>query len=122
MDNSEARVDVGQNDDYRYPDVTVVSGPLERGRGGRVINPTALFEITSPGTRAVDYGAKIEEYKARPTLKSYLIVDMEEQKIVIYTRKESDWAVSEFREGQIMVPGTGALIDVLELFSASKFE
>jgi Uma2 family endonuclease len=69
----------------RYPDVAVVRGPIpEQTR--TLSDPVVLFEVVSPDSAAVDYGAKREEYFLLASLQRYVVFEQTAAKATVYTR------------------------------------
>lgn len=118
--SSDARVKVRAGESFRYPDVPVLCGAPERGDDERLLNPTALVEVTSRTTRDIDYGAKLEEYRALPSLQSYVIVDLQERQVVVHARTSAGWTEAAHERGVVSVPGTPAALDVERLFRAAE--
>ena len=65
-------------------------------------NPVIVVEVLSPSTRSIDTIVKLAGYFRVPSLKHYLIVDLERQHVVHY-RKQSDGTVTVvvMSEGEI---------------------
>ena len=62
---------------FSYPDTLVICGEPECHDAFRDIdlNPTAIFEVLSPSTEAIDRGDKFLRYqKWNPTLKEYVLI------------------------------------------------
>ena len=77
---SDARIHIEENTLFTYPDVSVFCGePKSRNNDDmNFLNPTIIFEVLSPSTKAYDRGQKFELYKAIPTLQEYILVSPEE--------------------------------------------
>jgi Uma2 family endonuclease len=64
-----------------------------------VQNPTLIVEILSPATEAFDRGRKFEHYQTIESLREYLLVAQEPQRIELYTRRAAnEWLYTEFRQ------------------------
>jgi Uma2 family endonuclease len=76
---------------YVYPDVTVTCDVADRRRGNTLIrSPRIVVEVLSPSTEALDRGAKLEAYKACPTIQEIVLIDQFEQAVEVYRRDEQD--------------------------------
>lgn len=73
----------------RFPDLTVRCGP-ENDRW--IERPVVLAEILSPETELVDRGQKLQEYRAIPSLRHYLLVSQDRALVEVYSRREGgEW-------------------------------
>lgn len=77
---------------YTYPDATVTCGKPEFDPRDRkemtLVNPTALFEVTSDSSDAYDRGAKFGFYKHIPTLMAYVIIAQDRAQVEVWRRHE----------------------------------
>ena len=86
-----------------YPDVTVVSGGLQRDPESptTVVNPSLVVEVTSDGTEAYDRGEKLDHYRAIPSLGTVVLVSHREALVEVWQRRPSGpWDPRAFRSGQ----------------------
>lgn len=106
-----------------YPDMTLVCGPreLDPEDPNTVVNPTLLLEVTSPGTESYDRGGKFENYKLVPSLRQYVLVSQEEQRVDVWTRGENAlWSLASFGPRQTAVlSAVGAVLSVDELYAVA---
>lgn len=87
-----------------YADLAVVCGPLVRDTEDRnaVTNPTAVFEVLSPSTERWDRGGKFHHMQTVPSLRSYVIVSVDELRVEVFTRLEDgSWRLSSHGAGSI---------------------
>ena len=75
----------------RYPDGQVVCGGA-RGEATFTTMPVVLFEVTSPGTRGVDYGAKADEYCALASVRRYVIFEQSRVEALMFVRTGDGWS------------------------------
>lgn len=113
--NSDLRVRVMPGRMYAYPDATVVCGePRFTGDSQDIlINPTAIFEVLSPGTESYDRGAKFRNYPTIETLKDYLLLDQSAMHVERYTRAaDGTWTFRAYDkpEDQLKIESIGASI------------
>jgi Uma2 family endonuclease len=86
---------------FYYPDVMVAC--LESTDSHVEDGPCFLLEVLSPSTEAKDRGLKFNEYISIPSLKQYVLVAQDEQRLTVFTRGENDWRVQFVIEGAIQV-------------------
>lgn len=79
----------------RFPDLTVRCGP-ENGRW--VEHPVVLVEILSPETELVDRGRKLQEYRAIPSLRHYLLVAQDRVLVEVYSRRGEEWVYATLED------------------------
>src|SRR5687768_16438762 len=81
--------------------------PNHRVRGSKhPTNPVAIVDDLSPSTEASDRGEKFAIYRALPSLRRYVLVSQERQRIEHYARDEDGrWVLAE--------AGPGGGIDLL---------
>ena len=82
-------VETGANS-VRFADVMVaprLSNPEERVTADALL----LVEVLSPSTAATDFGDKVREYLALPTLGTYLICAQDARRVWVWTRGETGW-------------------------------
>ncbi len=97
--NSDLRVRASSGGPFFYPDAAVFCGPPELADewADTLLNPTAIFEVTSPSTEAYDRGAKFAKYRGIASLREYVLVSQSEPLIELFTRQaDGKWLLSEF--------------------------
>ena len=87
---------------FRYPDVMLSCQPSQDDY--LEFAPYFLAEILSDSTEITDYGAKVREYLALPSLQTYAIIAQTERLIVVYQRDEKGWRYQSLTEGQLEIP------------------
>ncbi len=54
-----------------------------------ILNPTAIFEVLSPGTEAFDRGEKFLRYQSwNPTLRDYLLISQDTPRVEHFVRQD----------------------------------
>lgn len=76
-------------DAYFYPDVMVTCSAADATDPLVKREPVLVAEVLSPGTAGYDRGAKFADYRLLPTLREYLLVDLDTRRCDLY-RKGSD--------------------------------
>lgn len=82
---------------YSYPDLTIVCGePRFHDKYGDVLlNPTAIFEVLSPGTESFDRGEKWAHYQTIESLRDYVMISQDEPQIQHYAKQpDGRWMLS----------------------------
>ena len=70
----------------RRPDVTVLCPPFDT-KATRSSEPTLIAEVLSPSTERIDQMAKMFEYQALPSLRTYLLIAPDQIDIGIWRRE-----------------------------------
>jgi Uma2 family endonuclease len=119
--NSELKIQIENTGLTTYPDVAVICGPLVRSPQDRnaVTNPTLLAEVLSPSTEGWDRGGKFAHYQHIPTLRYYLLVNVDRVRVELFTREsEGRWTLTVHGPGtQVPLPDLEISIDVDELYA-----
>ena len=103
---SDLKIKVGGS--IRYPDAFVVCSPRQRGR--KVVDdPVIVFEILSGSTEHTDLIEKNEEYRATPSIQSYVLLQQTHIAGIVFARgPEGSW-VSQ------VLDGADAVLDLPEI-------
>jgi Uma2 family endonuclease len=107
---------------YTYPDVMVVTRPLERqqGRTDTITNPVMIAEVLSKSTKSYDRDEKFSAYRTIPTFREYLLIDQYKIQVEQYSKTESNkWVFTEYNsiDSQISllsIPSEIFLADIYE--------
>ena len=95
--SSDLRVRVDETGAFVYPDVTVACPPLNFAEddANSLTNPVVIIEVLSPSTEANDRGAKWGHYQHLPSLRDYVLVAQNQQRIEHYERlDDGSWRYS----------------------------
>ena len=110
---SDMRVKISELGKYTYPDVTVTCGPteLEDAHGDTLLNPAVIFEILSESTERYDRGTKFAHYQRLSSLRVYVLVAQDRERVEVYTRQDGGfWRYEAFEGPKALVtlepPGT----------------
>jgi Uma2 family endonuclease len=98
---------------YTYPDVMVVSKPIElqTGRKDTVVSPCFIAEILSKSTQNYDRSEKFSAYRSIATFQEYLLVDQSQIHVEHYLKSGANqWLFSEYAD-----PNTTLTFRTLEL-------
>jgi Uma2 family endonuclease len=109
----DLKVRASRNHIY-YPDAVVVCNPHD-GDALLFDNPCFVLEVTSPSTRRLDRGEKVDAYLGMPSLQAYMIVEHDRRHVTCYTRTDAgDWNREEIVGAggvTLSCPSTTLLID-----------
>lgn len=89
---------------YTYPDVMVVSQPLQlqTGRTDTVTNPCLIAEVLSNSTKDYDRGDKFLAYRTIPTFQEYLLIDQYTIHVEHHVKTgPHQWLLSEYHRPDI---------------------
>jgi len=100
--NSDQRIRIPSNGLSTYPDVSVVCGPRDVADDDdqAITNPTVIFEVLSKSTEAYDRGKKFGLYRDLDSLKQYVLVSQNEQRIECFTRRDDGCWLLNVIEGE----------------------
>jgi len=104
----------------RYPDV-VVDRPSPRRDSLACEAPIFVAEVLSPSTEDVDFVEKLQEYRAIPSVQTYLICSQDEPRAWIWQRRtDGTWPERpvelEGREGAIVLAEFGIELSMASIF------
>jgi Uma2 family endonuclease len=108
-------------DRVTYADAAVVCGPLEidpdDATKQTVLNPTVLFEVLSPSTERDHRGAKLDAYKAIPSVRAVVLVAQDRVEVALHERgADGAWSASSLTEGAVELTSTGSTLVLGELY------
>jgi Uma2 family endonuclease len=98
---SDMRLRVEEPRTYTYPDIMVVCGNVVYADEAQdtVENPTVIIEVLSPSTETYDRGKKAQIYRAIPSLREYVLVAQDGQRIEHFVRhSEHQWLFTELTD------------------------
>lgn len=100
----------------RYPDVTVVCGPV--GRADTQVQPSVVFEVLSPSTSLIDRRVKPLDYAAVPSVQAYVILDQDGPGAVVM-RRVRGWLEEcvAGEEAVLALPEIGVELPLGELYA-----
>lgn len=86
--NSDAKYHIATSNVSCYPDVSVICGAAERSEKDirALSNPLLLVEVLSETTAAYDQGAKFHTYSQLSSLREYVLIEQEEQRVQVFYR------------------------------------
>ncbi len=84
---------------YVYADMTVA---CSEQKGTMLTNPVVVIEVLSPPTEQRDRGAKLNTYRASPTVQEYVLIGSAYKAIEVYRRDGTSWRQDQYREGDMV--------------------
>jgi Uma2 family endonuclease len=80
---------------YTYPDVVVTCAESDQPAPERsaVTEPRVIVEVLSPSTEQRDRGPKWDAYRRCASLREYVLVGTEYQRVEVYRRTEQGWGL-----------------------------
>lgn len=109
---------------YVYPDVVVACGEprFEDGEVDTLLNPTLIVEILSPSTEDRDLGRKLNQYKTIESLQEIVIINQDEVRIKLYTKRQGNWVPSELDDlaATLRLESIGCGVPLREVYARVK--
>jgi Uma2 family endonuclease len=111
---------------YTYPDMMVVSRPLQlqSGRTDTITNPLAISEVLSKSTKSYDRDEKFSAYRTIPTFQEYLLIDQYTPHVEQYSKTDSQkWIFSEYDglNSNFMLTSISVEIRLADLYESIDF-
>lgn len=123
---SDNRVYIPSLGEGFYPDAHVVCGPFQADPADpeACINPSILFEVLSPSTEAWDRGGKFERYELLPTLREYVLLHADRERVERFRRNDDGtWNRAVFGPGEsIELAGAAVHITMDDIYAVLRAE
>lgn len=90
---------------YTYPDVMVVSLPLQfvKDRQDTITNPAIIAEVLSNSTEKFDRGDKFKMYRSIASFNDYLLISQKTMLVERFTKNEQNqWVLSEYEKDSVL--------------------
>ncbi len=126
--NSDLKVWIDKKNSYVLPDVSVICNNLEYAEKDKnaITNPTIVVEVASESSFDYDYGTKLKLYRHIQSLRDHIIVNQDEAKIDIFSRKENVdiWLLQSFEdlEAEIYLESLDISIPLAEIYEGVNFD
>lgn len=117
--NSDVKLRVAAADCYFYPDLMVTCSAADAADRLIKREPVLVVEVLSPSTAAFDRGDKFADYRLLPSLREYLLVDVQRRRCDLY-RMGADglWVLYPTQDEQALVfASVGLTLQTSELWS-----
>ncbi|HEV7267921.1 MAG TPA: Uma2 family endonuclease [Falsiroseomonas sp.] len=101
----------------RYPDLTIVCGPVAAGADR--VSPTVVFEVISPSTALTDRRVKPLDYAEVPSIEAYVVLEQDRPQATV-RRRATGWAEEQLEgPGAVLaLPEVGVELAIGELHGA----
>lgn len=112
---------------YRYPDVSVVCGPIQTERfngNDLLVNPTLLVEVLSSTTEGYDRGDKFTFYKSIPNFREYLLLAQHRPHVAQFVRQpDGKWLHTEVNElgAGLYLPSLDCTLSLNDVYEGIEF-
>jgi len=89
-----------------------------------ILNPLLVVEVLSPSTKGYDRGDKLDHYKSTESLEEYLLVDQDEPRVILHTRRDDHWELREVRgiDGSVYLSSVGDSLAMSDIYAKIKFK
>lgn len=102
----------------RYSDGVVTCDEGDRIPNIRTLRaPKLIVEVLSESTAAVDRGAKLDEYRAIPSLEEYVLIDSRKRWATAHRRIQGEWRASQpIVAGELSFASVGLALDLDRIY------
>lgn len=108
------RLEIGGKTLFYYPDLLLTCDPQDRAPYFRC-SPCILIEVLSESTARIDRHEKLLAYQTLPSLRAYLLVEQDTQRVELY-RRDNDWQVEYFEDGDIPLDCLDMALPVADVY------
>lgn len=100
----------------RYPDATIVCGPIDPGSDA--VEPTVVIEVLSPSTALTDRRVKAGEYAGLPSVQAYIMLEQDDP-VAIVLRRSAGWReeIVTGLEATLHLPDVGVELALASLYA-----
>jgi Uma2 family endonuclease len=111
---------------FTYPDVMVISGPVENpvSASDIVVNPKLIVEVLSNSTKNYDRGEKFRHYRSIPGFSEYLLVAQDSVRVELHVRRaDGSWVFREFTTSgaDIQLPSINCILNTNTIYEGVDF-
>jgi Uma2 family endonuclease len=123
---TDQRIWIPEKRIYTYPDVVVISQPIEyvENRKDTLINPLLIVEVLSKSTQSYDKDEKFAAYRTIPSFQEYLLIDQDRIHLEHYIKTEPrQWLFIEYDNPQdiISLLSINFKIELADLYNKVDF-
>ena len=108
-----------------FPDVSVICGQNRYylGKKDIVLNPLLIVEVLSPSTENYDRTEKFDHYQAIETLTDYLLVEQDEAKVILHTRRTDYWEMRVIAglNSNVFLPSVDVTLSLSDVYALIEF-
>lgn len=120
--SADLRVRIEETDRSTYPDLTIICGPEQAASDDKdaITNPTVIIEVLSDSTERSDRGEKFAHYQRLATLREYVLVAQDSQRIEVFRREGKTWVLSIYEAGAtVRLESLGVEFPLAEVYAVS---
>lgn len=119
---SELKLQTGR-DTMRYPDGMVLCTPADP-RATVVHNPVVVFEVLNDSSQRTNRIAKMAEYRATPSIRSYVMLEQSHAQATVFSRTgDGQWLGRVLRAGDMLdLPEIDMIVPVDEIYQGISLE
>ena len=116
VEGVKARLQVGEDDLFFYPDLMVACNPTDNDPFYRR-DPKLVIEVLSESTELNDRTTKFIAYRQIAALEEYVLVsqDVDEPRVEIFRRNE-DWQPVHYSEGDVELKSVDLSLPLAEIY------
>lgn len=101
----------------RYPDVLVTCSPIPRG-ATVIDDPVVVFEVVSHDNQRTDRIDKVQDYRATPSIRRYVILEQKFVGATVFARQDADWIATALGAGDTLaLPEVGIELPLDECYA-----
>ncbi len=108
------RLEISGKTLFYYPDLLLSCDPQDRDPYFSR-SPCTLVEVLSESTARIDRREKLLAYQTLPSLRTYLLVEQDTQRVELY-RRSKDWQVEYFEDGEIPLECLDVALPVADIY------
>lgn len=116
---ADLKLRVEKADAFFYPDVMVSCDARDHAASLYIEHPAVIVEVLSDSTAAFDRGNKFAAYRTLPSLREYVLVDVDARRVECFRRTpDNDWLFHEYLpgSGECQFPALEVSIPFEEIF------
>lgn len=107
------------------PDVAVVCGDRQYylGKEDVTLNPLLAVGVLSPSTEGYDRGKKFDHYQTIDSLQDYLLVEQDQARVVLFSRRNERWEMREVkgRDSTVHLPSVDVTLALSDVYALIEF-
>jgi len=85
--------------------------------------PIVIIEVLSKTTESYDRGKKFSYYRQIPSLQEYILIEQEEARIEVFTRRNDFWKITTIEgiDGELFIPALDITIPLDQIYQGVQF-
>jgi Uma2 family endonuclease len=116
---ADMKLRIEASDAFFYPDVFVTCDERDHRADTFMSSATLIVEVLSESTSGFDRGEKFAAYRRLPTLREYVLVDPDRQRLECFRRgPDGHWVLFEFpTEGTVRLESVEFEVGLADMFA-----